>query len=483
MANAKNALPNIIYILSDEHRGQAMAHAGDPNLRTPTMDRMAAEGTSFQRAYANCPVCTPSRGTIFSGRHAHSGPVPGFREAYKAAAPSIATHLRSIGYRTAYFGKWHCGIVYDQLPPGARGQSGARNRTPEHLRAGFEDWFGFEVINDHFNTSIYEGDAVEPTPLEGYQTDALTDRVIDYLRAYDRDEPLFLVLSVEPPHFPLEAPEEWLRFDPATLQVRPNFVDHPSPPGGAPVAHSWEPNPIHDYSNDMRRHLATYYAMIENLDWNMGRLLTAMDSLPGFAGEGTLTTYFADHGDFMGSHGMHDRKEHPHEECTRIPALFHWPDHLPAQGSVDGLFGLVDLMATTCGLIGIDIPPWNQGTDFSPRLRGEPFVEPEWQLLEMSGSPRWCLDFIDWRALVTERWKYTFYETGTELLFDLAADPYEMNNLAPSEPEQRDAMRQLLLTALAQTREPFFDVIIEHGVPCPTPKNVSGVDYPILWQV
>jgi arylsulfatase A-like enzyme len=474
--------PHVIYVLSDEHRGQAMAHAGDANLRTPAMDRMAAEGASFRRAYANCPVCTPSRGTIFSGRHAHAGPVPGFREAYKATAPSTATVLKELGYRTAYFGKWHCGIVHDQIPPGARGQAGAGNRTPEHLRAGFEDWFGFEVINDPFRTSIYEGDAVEPTSLEGYQTDVLTDRVIEYLRAYDRDEPLFLVLSVEPPHFPLEVPEQWQRFDPQALEVRPNFIERPEPPGGAPVPNPWESHRIHDMSNDMRRHLAAYYAMIENLDANIGRLLDTLQELPGFADEQTLSVYFSDHGDFMGSHGLHDRKEHPQEECTRIPALFHWPGVLPAQGSIDGLFGLVDLLPTTCGLVGADVPVWVQGHDHSRRLRGETVEGPEWQLLEMSGSPRWCLDFVDWRAVVTDHWKYAFYETGTERLFDLEADPYELHDLTAARPERREQMRALLLEALRQTREPFFDVLIEHGVACRTPTNVSGVDYRILWQ-
>lgn len=474
--------PHVIYVLSDEHRGQAMSHAGDPNVRTPAMDRMAAEGASFRRAYANCPVCTPSRGTIFSGRHAHSGPVPGFREAYKATAPSTATVLKELGYRTAYFGKWHCGIVHDQVPPAARGQPGAPHRTPEHLRAGFEDWFGFEVINDHYHTSFYEGDAVEPTRLAGYQTDVLTDRVIDYLRAYDQDSPLFLVLSVEPPHFPLNVPEAWDRFDPDLLAVRPNFINRPQPNGGAPVASPWEPSRIHDSSNDMRRHLATYYGMIENLDWNIGRLREALDELPKFADDQTLSVYISDHGDFMGSHGLHDRKEHPHEECTRIPALFHWPGVVSAQGGVDGLFGLVDLLPTTCGLVGADVPVWVQGFDFSSRLRGESADGPEWQLLEMSGSPRWCLDFVDWRGLVTDRWKYAFYETGTELLFDLESDPYEQNNLVAQMPEQRHELRLLLLEALRVTREPFFDVLIEHGVECRVPKNVSGVDYRILWQ-
>ena len=96
--------PHIVYILSDEHCGFAMGHAGDPNLQTPQMDRLASEGVSFERAYANCPVCTPSRGTIFSGRHAHAGPVQGFFDVFKASSPSTATLLRKAGYHTAYFG-------------------------------------------------------------------------------------------------------------------------------------------------------------------------------------------------------------------------------------------------------------------------------------------------------------------------------------------------------------------------------------------
>jgi arylsulfatase A-like enzyme len=239
------------------------------------MDRLAAEGASFSRAYANCPICTPSRGTIFSGRHAHAGP------------------------------------------------------------------------------------------------------------------------------------EKWERFDPDNLEVRANFHDSP----------------------EMRKNLATYYAMIENLDWNIGRLNECLQNQQGF--ENTLQVYFSDHGDYMGSHGVFNMKEHPHEESVRIPAIFHWPDKLPAQGPVDGLFSLVDLMATTLGLAGCEVPVWSQGRDFSPHLRGETFTPPEDVLLEMCGSPRWNLGMPDWRGLVNERWKYAFIENRIELLYDLANDPFEQHNLAP----------------------------------------------------
>jgi arylsulfatase A-like enzyme len=475
--------PNVIYILSDEHRGQAMSHMGDPNVETPVMDRLARQGVSFSRAYANCPICTPSRGTLFSGRHAHCGPVSGFFDVFKATAPSTATHLRDAGYHSAYFGKWHCGVVRDQVPRIVREHPetyprGTRNRTPEYYRGGFQDWFGFECLNQPFTSSIYEGDAVEPTLLDGYQTDALTSRAIDYLRDYDRDEPLLMVLSVEPPHFPLQVPERWKRFDPQALEVRPNFVENPCPAGGLPTPTPWT---FDEQDIDTRRYLALYYAMIENLDWNIGRLLAAMEGLPRFAGANTLVVYVADHGDFMGSHGLYDRKEHPHEESTRIPALFHWPEHIPPQGVTEGLFGLVDVLATTCGLLGLEIPPWNQGCDFSPLLvdrlqpDGEPFAGPEEQLLEMVNNPRWNLDFMDWRGLVTQRFKYAFYETGVELLFDLETDPYEMRNLAQEAPELCRQIRRKLLALLEETREPYFDVLIEHGVPCP-PHVISVAD-------
>ena len=447
MSRPDSRKPHVLYILSDEHRGQAMGHSGDTNLRTPWMDHLAAGGASFERAYANCPICTPSRGTIFSGRHAHAGAVAGFFDVYKPTAPSTATELRRNGYHTAYFGKWHCGIVRNQIPPSVAEDTsglfdgGSRNRTPESHRAGFQDWFGFENLNQHFNSSIYEGDNKDPTPLEGYETDALTDRVIDYIRSYDADEPLFLVLSVTPPHFPLEAPAEWERFDPETLQVRDNFHDSP----------------------EMRQNLATYYAMIENLDANIGRLLACVQDVEGF--EDTLTVYFSDHGDYMGSHGVFNTKEHPHEESVRIPAIFHWPGQIPAGRRPAGMFSLVDLLATTLGLVGAEVPVWSQGRDFSPSLRGEPgFVPPEDVLLEMVGSPRWRLSMPDWRGLVNERWKYAFIENRFELLFDLQADPYEINNLAQQNRVQCEVMRTRLLQMLDETRDPYWDVLIEHGV-------------------
>jgi arylsulfatase A-like enzyme len=228
----------------------------------------------------------------------------------------------------------------------------------------------------------------------------------------------------------------------------------------------------------MRHALARYYAMVENLDWNIGRLADALHDDPRFAGRNTLFCYTSDHGEFQGSHGLCGRKEHPHEESVRVPLVLHAPERIAPQGYQSaGLIGLVDLMPTLLGLAGLPVPAWVQGQDCSAAAAIGEGPLPEVELLEMHNNPRWNLDYLDWRGLVTETYKYAFYETGHELLFDLEQDPYELHNLARQEPELCAALRNQLLGLLRTTREPFFDVVIEHGVPCARSHNVSGTGY------
>lgn len=449
--------PNIIYILSDEHRGQAMRHMGDINLNTPNMDKLAADGVSFKRAYSNCPICTPARGTIFSGRHAHSGPVSGFFDVFKPAAPSTATVLRENGYHTAYFGKWHCGVIRDQYSDFTLEHQdefpGNASRTPENMRAGFQDWYGFECLNHPFQSYVYINNDENPTKLEKFQTDALTDYAVDYIDKYDKGNPFFLVLSVEPPHFPCTPPQKWQRDDYESLEVRPNFGELD------PFFAQFEPE-IDEMT--FRKILANYYGMIENLDWNIGRVIECLEQ-KGLL-ENTLIVYISDHGDYVGSHGLRTTKIHHHEESISVPAIFHLPGKIPAQGNIDGLFSLVDVMATTLGLVGIDVPCWNQGSNFTPAIIGQEFDGPEDVLIEMVNNPRWDPRFTDWRGLVNDKYKYAFYEDGREVLHDLEDDPYEMTDLAEAQPAICKSLRQRLLEMLKETREPFFDVIIQHGV-------------------
>lgn len=447
--------PNILLIIADQHRGQALSCAGDTNVRTPNLDRLADGGVRFAQARANCPVCTPSRGTIFSGRHAHCGPVQNFWDVYKPGAPSLATILRSEGYRTAYFGKWHCGVVRDQVPSGFResAESYARSpfRTPETFRGGFQDWFAYEVGDGHFDAMLYSGNDRHPTRLTGYLTDALTDRSISYLEGYNWNEPLFMVVSHLAPHFPLEVPDAWIERRPRSVELRPNVsLD-------SDIPHTQSRRP--DFTDRLQR----YYAMVENLDWNVGRLVDGLTSIQG--ARPTLVVYVSDHGEFMGSHGRIERKEHPHEESVRIPAIFHGDGVVIPQGTRSEPFSLIDVLPTLLGAVHVAIPPYAQGFDYSACLRGDRVAGPDEVLLEMHGSPRWILDLPDWRGLVWNQWKYAVYEDGSELLFDLERDAFELANLAKTDRHMARHMRKRLARLLEVNADPYFPILLEYGVP------------------
>ena len=135
-------------------------------------------------------------------------------------------------------------------------------------------------------------------------------------------------------------------------------MDPLDPDGG------WDRKPPVHSPPSMREALATYYAMVENLDWNLGRLVDHLQADPRLAGEKTVLVYTADHGEFMGSHGLFQRKELPHEESVRVPLIFHAPGRIVRQGlRHDGLPGLVDLAPTLLGLVDLPVPVWMQGRD------------------------------------------------------------------------------------------------------------------------
>ena len=263
--------PHVIYVLSDEHRAQAMSHLhghplgrGDADVSTPHMDRMAAQGVSFATAFANCPDLHPqSRHNLLrpprprrADRGAKSLLAQRLSEhrpttcAAPATAPPTSARATSASTRTRR--PRPCGAATTAGPPAPAARPSdtapaSRSGTPSRTRTRLTPAPRSSTTTRSCPAST---PATKPT--------VLTDLAIDHLRAYDaagHDEPLFLVLSVLPPHFPLNVPDEWLRHDPATLTLRPNASDVP----------------------ELRRNLARYYAMIENLDHNLGRLLDAVD--------------------------------------------------------------------------------------------------------------------------------------------------------------------------------------------------------------
>ncbi len=425
--------PNLIWIFGDQHRAQALSCNGDPNLQTPNIDRLAVNGMTFTQAVAGCPLSCPYRGSLLSGRYPHDA-VPGHEYQLPPTHKTVAHAYREAGYHTAWYGKWHIAGMHER-----EGRAALRTVSKE-LRGGFDTWLGFENNNAQWDCWIHGHDAsgneVAHHRLPGFETDELTTLFIEHLRsrvtstkrrgvsdsgsAIDVEDyqPFFAALSVQPPHNPYVAPERFMgRHNPATLTLRPN-VPH-----------------IPRIENQARRELAGYYAMIENLDANIGRIMAALEQL-GVA-EDTHIIFFSDHGDMHGSQGQF-LKTSPWEESIRVPFIIshagggHRYDMFTGRRNVP--INHVDVSATSLGLCSIDTPDWMRGYDYSGhRTRQRPLEnEPDSALLQLviPTGHGYSTD-RPWRGVVTrDGWKYICLEGQPWLMFNLNEDPYEQANLA-----------------------------------------------------
>lgn len=441
-----NATPrrNAIWIFGDQHRAQALSGNGDPNLSTPHLDRLAAEGQNYERAVCGFPLCCPFRGSLLSSRYPHEC-VPGHEYPMPPETPTVAHAFREHGYHTAYFGKWHLDGHHE------RDGRGAMHVVPPERRGGFDTWVGYENNNSQWDCWVHggAGESAFHYRLPGYETDCLTDLLIAYLRErgdlrrQGRDRPFFAVLSVQPPHDPYVAPAaDMARHRPAELALRPNVPAVPRIEAQA------------------RRELAGACAMIENLDWNVGRVRDALAEA-GLT-EDTHILFFSDHGDMHGSHGQF-RKTSPWEESLRIPFLVGGlqPRYGGRMGRPRALVNHVDIAPTTLGLCGIDKPDWMRGTDYSGlRLPERPRPEMPDSAYIQCVVPTGHGNSVDrpWRGVVSDDgWKYVCLEHQPWLLFNLNEDPYELANLAHNRQfaEQRRRLHERLARWIAETGDSF----------------------------
>ncbi len=343
--------------------------------------------------------------------------VPGHEHPLPADQRTVAHELKDAGYHTAYFGKWHLGGFKEK-----NGRAAFFTTDPDR-RGGFDEWLGYENNNSQFDCWVHggRGDEAVHYRLPGYETDALTDLLIDYLERRTCGEdgeaaPFFAALSVQPPHDPYIAPGQWMgHHTPATVELRPNVPDIPHVVSRA------------------RKQLAGYYAMIENLDWNFGRVREALDRL-GLA-EDTHILFFSDHGDMHGSHGQF-AKNSPWEESIRVPLVIGGgpPFYHFRSGANDYPLNMADITATTLGLCGVEVPDGMQGKDFSGlRVPGRD-LPADCDSGYLQGVIPTCHSYSTdrpWRGVVTRAgWKYTCLEGQPWMLFNLAEDPFEQANLA-----------------------------------------------------
>jgi arylsulfatase A-like enzyme len=401
--------PNILFVFSDQQRYDTLGCTGNAVIHTPNLDSLARDGVCFEQAFSSCPICSPYRAQLLTGRYAHTNGVVD-NEYRLFDQCTLAGALKEAGYRTAYVGKWHLGY----------------GPYSEEKRYGFGYMAAYDCQHHYYSTTYYEN-ADGPYVIEGWAPTGETDLALRFLQAHleqGETDPFFLTLSWGPPHWPYDQyPAEFHQYDPQQIALRPNVPEQ--------------------MAAFARREIADYYGNISALDNEMGRLLTWLDD-NGLA-ENTILCYSSDHGDHLSSHGygkpmdmwLHHSKRAskatPYEESIHIPFLLRYPQRVAAGQRTDILFNSVDVMPTLLTLAGLSIPSGVQGQDLSHAVLGETGSEPDSVYLQILG-PGWPHrgDWVGfWRGIRTRRWVYArWHGSGERLLFDRDNDPYEMDNLA-----------------------------------------------------
>ncbi len=375
--------PNVLYVMSDMQRAYSMGCYGDTNARTPNLDALAREGLRLDAAISTTPVCCPYRANLMSGQYAHHHGMMSNNSEFKPTVKCLAESFRDRGYATGYVGKWHLG-------------GGKKSSDPT---------YGFPPPNTPYGIYHFERD---PAPT--------TDIALRFIDEKSRTgAPWMLFVSWIWPHTPYQGPGE-LRQHFSRISLPPNV------PPGAPREFA-------------AASLPDYYGMIEALDGEMARLLAGL-AKAGVADD-TIVVYTSDHGDMIGSQG-YKAKRWPYEESARVPFLMRYPRRLPAGRVMADPFGTPDVYPTLAGLAGVPAPAGLDGVDFSAFFTGQAAQPPrDYVYLEMAYA---FVPWPGWRAIRTRDRMYARTVDQPWLLFDLAKDPWEMNNLV-ADPSQQDQVK------------------------------------------
>lgn len=403
-AEVHAAKPNIIVIVSDDHRHDALGvvqrelgtKARFPFFKSPQLDRLAAGGIRFRNGFVTHSLCSPSRATLLSGLHTHQHGIP-FNEAPFTSTETWPHMLAANGWKTGYFGKWHMG--------------NQRERP------------GFQEIATFINQGIYLNckfvvNGVD-TPTSGWVDDVATDYAVDFIRR-NKERPFALYLGFKAPHDKrTPAKRHEATYADVELNQPANWNQ------GAP----WVKDAGWDWDGRVPDRIA-YFKTLAGMDDNIGRVLDVLDELK--LAEDTLVLYLGDNGYYLGEHGLGDKRT-AYEESIRIPFLLRYPARVkPAVR--DELVLNLDVAATILDACGLK-PTWTQhGQCLLPLVSTAPGETP-WRksfLYQNYRDPAYPKVTFDVLAVRTESHKYVENDGNAEWtqLFDLKADPTEDNNLA-----------------------------------------------------
>lgn len=410
--------PNILFLLSDDQRPDTIHALGNDIIETPNLDRLVAQGVAFTRAICANPICTPSRAEIASGMCGFHNGVTNFGQRLPPAATTWAQVMQAGGYHTWFVGKADIGgrpKQYGYQASAALFMGGGARWAREQV-----DWKGIPATG--YRGWVFQDDAGKLFPEQGIGLTTNTSRqiadgAIRFIRQRPDSKPYFLHVNFTAPHDPLLMPPEYAaKYHPAKIPLPANFLpqhpfDHGNLLGRDELTMNFPRTP-----SEVRGELACYYAVITQLDAEIGRILAALDETGQAAN--TLVIFASDHGVAIGSHGLRG-KQNMYEHTIGVPLVMRGPG-IPQGKRMAAQVYLRDLYPTACDLAGLAIPQPVEGHSLRPVIEGRS----ECIYPEVFG---YYLDFQ--RMIRTDRWKLIDYpKIQRTQLFDLARDPAEMHD-------------------------------------------------------
>ena len=477
------ARPNVLFLCTDQQRFDALAAAGNAEIDTPNLDRLAAQGAMFDNCYVQAPVCAPSRGSLMSGLylrnhglHANGVQIPG-------TIPLLPAALDDAGYDCGLVGKWHLDACFDgrteDRPAGFRVWQWAHDPYGGSTENAYHQWLSaahpevYELVlgqrrERQGKTAGVSGAAMDTVPTQAHYSRWVGNETVRYLtRARPVDRPFFFVANFFDPHHSFGAPREYLDRYRADQLSRPNTVEGElsgKPPIFTEASQKSYAGHAAGYVEHTPEQLqdvkAAYYAMVSLIDDEVGRILSTLEE-EGLTDD-TVVIFTSDHGEMLGDHQLMLKGPMMYDCAIKVPLLVRWPGHVEAGQRVAELVQWIDLTATITELAGATLPRC-QGRSLLGLVDGSGRTEHRgWALCEYrdSGHPydppvhTTMVRQDDIKIIVHHGPPSTGRERTGEL-YDLSADPGELVNLwdVAEHAELRRRMTELVVDVMVATED------------------------------
>ncbi|MCL4545968.1 MAG: sulfatase-like hydrolase/transferase [Chloroflexi bacterium] len=453
-----NRPPNIIWYCTDQQRFDTIAALGNPYVHTPHLDRLVREGVAFTHAFCQCPICTPSRASFLTGKYPSTVHVNTNGNTYFPPDEMLITrHLAENGYTCGLTGKLH-------LAGAARGPEPRINDGYSFFRYSHAPRDNWPTGHDYANwlrdqgldpsavltvrSSLFGG-LIEPSPDHDnvpphlHQTTWCSEQALQFVQA-QHDRPWLLSINPYDPHPPYNPPWEFYRrFDPPSLpgpHCHPSDLEQQRTLAGI----DFQSTPQSPEAIAAKKIQAAYYAMIELIDEQFGRILELLDRTG--QRERTVVIFMSDHGEALGDHGLTQKGCRFFEGLVRVPLIISWPGHILEGARSDALVELLDVAPTILDVVGLPQLPGTQGRSLLPLLTGQASLAEHRTFIRSEYYDAVDLPHHSYGTMYRDRRHklVTYHGTGLGELYDLQEDPREFTNLWDN-PASQDVKMALLI--------------------------------------